>query len=186
VMFVFAPLILLQGLDLFRLLGGLRSPRLMALLVLGGYFLGAGFGMHEPFNRLHLLWRGRVSPELLGPLVYFDDDLGHWSFFAGFGCIVVGIVGAELSARIIRTRTATATAVASGLLLAAIVFVNMWREPTSLDLTVMTAICAATAALHARLAPREFPPPLALTVYLGLGGGTLATLAAWALHASGG
>jgi hypothetical protein len=185
VMLFFAPLVLLQCLDLFRLLGGFRSAPLTALFVLGGYLLGTGFGMHEPFNRLHILGRSRLSPEWLGPLVYFDDNLGHWIFFAGFGCIVLAGVAAELKARIHASRAATGCAGVSGVLVATLVVLNMWRERTAIDLAVMASVCTVAALFHARLAPRETPPPLTTTVYLGFGGGTLATLALWVLRAGG-
>lgn len=185
VMFLFTPVVLLQCLDLFRLLGGFRSPVLTALFVLGGYFLGAGFGMHEPFNRICQTLAGRMPPELLGPVLYFDDGLGHWVFFAGFGCVVLAGVGAELMARVPASRAASGCAAVSGVLLAMIVFLNMWREPTTLDLVVMASVCAGTVVFHAKLAPWTYPPPLTATVYLGFGGGTLATLAAWCLRTAG-
>lgn len=186
VMLLFTPLVLLQSLDLFRRLRGFRSPALTALFVLGGYLLGAGFGMHEPFNRLSATLAGRIPPELAGPMVYFDDGLGHWLFFAGFACVVLAGVGAELMAKIRQSRAASGCAIAAGTLLATIVYLNMWRERTTVDLAVMASVCTVTAVLHVRLEPREYPPPLTLAVYLGFGGGTLATLAAGLLRAMGG
>ena len=181
VMFVFAPLcIFALALMLYFYKGHKNIPVLLAF-IFGTYMLGAGFGMHEPFNAMSV-YRLEMSGGISKTVNFMDDGLGHWTFFAGFIFISLSLVIAELrnpfSRKIPFYHMAAATAI--GLLTGFVIYMNMAWERTALDLAVI-GCCLVTALLFKIKYgnPKFSMIPITWTMCLSYGLGLFSTLVHW-------
>ncbi len=95
-MFVFAPAIaVIFWLLLQTFRRGEGGGVVDILMVLAIYAVACGMGIHDPANRLVSAYgtAGKAAPELMRSIVWLDDGLGHWVFWAGFvlGTWVMGL-----------------------------------------------------------------------------------------------
>ena len=181
-MLLFTPVSLFLGWLMLKAYGGTGRMLNVLLFLAGVYLLGLGFGMHDPFNALHMYRGGDLSPAMLRSVAYFDDVLGHRLFFAGFMLASLSVVAAE-AVRPFRVPIPwpwMSLPVAMGVVSGVVVWHNMVNEKTGGDLVALLATVAATAAVQAACrtgSPRH--APVSAVLYLAYGGGALATLLAW-------
>jgi hypothetical protein len=181
-MFILAPWATLCAWRIFKIYNGPSDSLAAALFIIGAFMLGAGFGMHEPFNAMNA--RLKLPPELKSLVAYFDDDLGHWIFFIGFGILSMSMAAAETANTSAEPlpRPYFATGVALGIIVAVVIWVNMRNEKTVLDIAVLFAVVAAAEALRlARGAASLRRLPSMIAIHVGYGGGAVATVLYWAL-----
>jgi hypothetical protein len=179
---VLAPLAVIVLYLIYYFRNANRSLGAMLLFLLGIYLIGMNFGMHEPTNFLVARYKGQIPESLHRSLVFFDDELGHYVFFAGFAFIALAGILVDLASPLEEplSRFATALLTGAGLAVAAAVYVNMVREETRADIAVLASVSLIGLALHWRhgwISLRRLPH--LLMVYAGLGVGALATLIAW-------
>lgn len=181
VMLIFAPLcIFILALMLYFYKGHKNTFTFLAF-IFGAYMLGIGFGMHEPFNAMSV-YRLEMTGGISRTVRFMDDELGHWTFFAGFIFISLSLVIAELrkpfSQRIPLFHMTAATLL--GLLTGFVIYMNMAWEKTALDLAVI-GCCLATALLFKLKYgnPQFNRIPITWTMCLSYGLGLFSTLAHW-------
>ena len=151
VLFVFAPIcIWLQWRLLHTVAGEAGATACKTLFVIGVYLLGVGFGMHEPMNALPM--HTRLPVALQQSIRFFDDRLGHWIFFSGFLSLVLAVVWAEVRNPLpVRLERKSAVGVIGvGMVFGAVIFANMVREDTAVDLIVLGVTLALTSLLWLR------------------------------------
>lgn len=182
-LFVLAPLGILLMWELFKVSAPKAGRKLAWLFITAVFLLGMGFGMHEPTNAIRVA--GLPAPEALrDSLRFFDDDLGHWIFFAGFALCVLTFAAAETESPFERPLPAWAVSMSilSGLAVAASIYGNMAWEDTAPDLAVMLACLAAVFVCHARHGFVSLKRlPMTLSMYVSLGLGNAATLVHWSI-----
>lgn len=181
-LFVFAPAVIMLGWTLFKETCVRRSVVLESAVILGIFFLGVGFGMHEPANVLN---GGAITPKALKEsLNFFDNYLGHWIFFAGFMSLTVSLSVAETRDPLERNvpRWILAAAILAGLAVAAAIYGNMVNEKTGVDIAVLGASLLAIFVFHMINGRASLlRAPVTLQLYVSFGLGTLATLLKWGI-----
>ncbi len=181
-MLILAPWGTLCAWRIFKLYEGPSDGLASTLFIVGVFMLGAGFGMHEPFNAMHATLR--LPPELRGLVAYYDDDLGHWLFFIGFGILSLAMAAAEMArpSDAPVPLPAYVTIVVLGIIVAVVIWFQMRNEKTVLDIAVLFATVAGAEALrlaHGAVTPRRLPS--ITSIHVGYGGGAVATVLCWVL-----
>ncbi len=190
-MFVFAPAVGVLFWFLVRAVARGRPNRLVeALMVLTVYFIACGMGMHDPLNRLSVVYRESLGqmPALGETVRYFDDDLGHWVFWGGF---VLGtwVFGLQQLLSPLREKMTWPWRCGFGAVAAVLLWVmltNLWDEypKTRADLCVIAAAVAVPLAFH--LAVRRgvglLRLPVLCVIYPAYLGGIAGTLLCWLLR----
>jgi len=185
VMICFAPLVLVLLWNLIKINGGTSYAPVVILFLGGVYLIGMGFGMHEPMNALQAT-PGYCPPEpFRQSIIFFDDKLGHWVFFIGFALVSITVALAELRNPYLEPVSLPAAAGAGmiGFVSAIVIYFNMVREQTGVDIAVILATLAAIAAVHlchSRTSLRRLP--VVLTCYIAYGLGSAATFLHWLLR----
>lgn len=163
-----------------------KARRWLGLVfVLGVFLLGMAFGMHEPTNAMQIAGQGKVQA-VHDSLAFFDDGLGHWTFFAGMMVVILALAAAETSNPFERPvpRWLGSASIAAGIAGAVSLFGNMINEKTGADMAVVLASLAIMAAIHWR---NGFPSlsrlPMTLCLYLCLSLGAAATYGVWLFKA---
>ncbi len=190
-MFVFAPAIGVLFWLICRTLGrGRTRAAVDALMILAVYFIACGMGLHDPTNRMEYVYghTGALSPEVRRSLAYFDDQLGHWVFWAGF---VLGtwVLGVQQALAPLRERMSWPWRALFGCVAAALLWVmlaNLWDEypKTRADLCVIAAAALVPLAAHLALCRRAglLRLPVLLVIYVAYFGGVAGTLLCWVLR----
>ena len=93
VLLLFAPTAVLLLWRLLCTVGGRDNAFAQYLFILGSFLIGVAFGMHEPMNILPRA--GAMSESVRASVVFFDDHLGHWIFFAGFSALSLSVLAAS-------------------------------------------------------------------------------------------
>ncbi len=184
-MFVFAPAIAAVFWLLYRTLGRGRSHAAVdVLMVLSIYCVACGMGMHDPANRMETVYRqtGALAPEVRRSLAFFDDQVGHWIFWAGF---VLGtwVLGLQQALAPLEQKMGAVWRAGLGCVSAALLWVmlsNLWDEypKTRVDLGVIAAavavpLCAWLARCR-RVSLLRLPVLLVIVpAYVGSIAGTL-------------
>jgi hypothetical protein len=142
----------------FVLLEDLRPTRAMRLWFLAAVYLFAlSYGVHEPANYLHDRFCDPGSGALCDIVVYQDDELSHFIFFAGFAGIDAVLLFAQAAAGgAVAAGRDLALIGANALLVCAAIVANLAFEEIGLDL----AFVAAVALLALALLRRHGPLPL--------------------------
>ena len=143
--------------------------------VIGLYLLGAGYGDHEVTNYLHSRFcRGESSP-LCKIVVFHDDELSHWVFFAGFVLVNAALMALQaLFPRRVEPRANDLVLlIANGLMIGAGVFANLAFERIGLDLYVVALLAIVAFALLRRLGKQPLLVYYATAYGLGLVGTAL-------------
>lgn len=187
-MFVFAPAIGVLFWLLVRAVAQDRPSRSVEILmVLTVYFIACGMGMHDPVNRMGIVYRTSpgLTPALHRTLVYLDDELGHWIFWAGFvlGSWVFGLqqLVTPLQGKMSWPWRCGFGAVALALLW--VMLTNLVGEypQTRVDLCVIAAAVLVPAAFH--LAMRRkislFRLPALCVIYPAYFGSMAGTMLYW-------
>lgn len=187
-MFVFAPAIAAVFWLIGRTLGRGRSHVLIdVLMVLAIYCVACGMGMHDPTNRMADVYQetGALTPEVRRSLVFFDDQVGHWIFWAGFvlGTWVLGIQQAlaPLEQKMGKFWRAGLGCVGAALLW--VMLTNLWDEypSTRVDLCVIAAAAAVPLGAQTALCRRVslWRLPVLCVIYPAYVGSIAGTLACW-------
>lgn len=183
-MFVFAPIVgVLFWLMVQTVARGRANLTAQILMVLAIYFIACGMGIHDPTNRMTVVYKGKALSEAVrGTLNYLDDGLGHWVFWLGF---VLGswVVGLQQLATPLDAKMRWPWRVGFGLVTLALLWVmltNLWDEypKTREDLGVIAAAVAVPLLWHliGRRGVGLARLPMLLVMYpayLGSIGGTL-------------
>ena len=182
-LFVFTPFIVILGWTLFKTTQIRRSVMLESAVILGIFLFGMGFGMHEPAN---VLRAGSAHAEraLRESLLFFDDYLGHWIFFAGFMLLTVSLSVAETRDPQDRPipKWGLAITIMLGLAVAVSIYGNMIHEKTGVDIAVLAVCLIAMFIFH--MINGKAPLlriPITLQLYIAFGPGVLATLLTWGI-----
>jgi hypothetical protein len=180
--FILAPLVMFCIWKVFEISGGMKSRFLLLILVAGFYCIGVGFGMHEPFNVFVSFYRRSLTPEMERSVIFFDDKLGHWVFFAGFVAICVSLALAELKNPFREALSfrylalPVFLAVVSGF----VIFVNMALEETGTDIAVIALTAAFTAGAHFYYSSLSLKKlPIVFALYISLAGSSTAVILYW-------
>ena len=183
VVLLITPLAILCLWGIFSLVyNGTQKPLLIIMFILGTYLLGTGFGMHEPTNFLVVKYRATLPAELKSQLAFFDDDLGHWIFFAGFILISLSGVFAELETPFEEKIPWKffSFPVLIGVCVGVVIFLNMVKERTVLDILVILCVIAILGVVHFKKGFYHLQKlPLVSCLYIAYGLGSLGTLLAW-------
>ncbi|OGV51331.1 MAG: hypothetical protein A2017_20150 [Lentisphaerae bacterium GWF2_44_16] len=183
VMFIFAPLSLLMVWLIFREYKGDSFTGGTLLFLAGVYLGGAGFGMHEPANIAVSVYSKALPGAVKASLFFFDDKLGHWIFFASFSAITIAVIWAENRNPLnnaLKFKYLLSFLV-MGLICAAVIYFNMVREKTTLDIAVLIFIAFLSIFIQFIYGRRIAALPLTLAVYTAYLLGSAATLLHWAL-----
>ncbi|HRR33316.1 MAG TPA: hypothetical protein P5026_04415 [Kiritimatiellia bacterium] len=190
-MFVFAPVIGVLFWMLVRTVArGHVNRTVEVLMVLTIYFIACGMGMHDPTNRMSVVYRGSQAslPDLFESIRYLDDDLGHWIFWGGF---VLGtwVFGLQQLLTPLRERMNWQWRCGFGvvsLVLLWVMLTNLWDEyPKTLeDLCVVAAAVSVPLAFHV-IARRDvglLRLPVLCVIYPAYLGAIAGTLICWAIQ----
>lgn len=190
-MFVFAPAIVVLFWLIHRAVGrGQARGAVDVLMVLSVYCVACGMGLHDPTNRMMGVYQhtGALSPEVRRSLIYFDDQLGHWVFWAGF---VLGtwVLGIQQALAPLQERMGVAWRLALGFVSAALLWVmltNLWDEypQTRADLGVIAAAALVPLAAHLAFCRKAglLRLPVLLVIYPAYFGSIAGTLACWLIR----
>lgn len=190
-MFVFAPAVgVLFWLLVRTVAQGRPSRAVEVLMVLTVYLIACGMGMHDPTNRMSIVYRdSQVKlPELFASIRYLDDALSHWAFWGGFvlGTWVFGLqqLLAPLRERMNWRWRCGFAAVAAALLW--VMLTNLWDEypKTIEDLCVVAAAVGVPLVFHgvARRDVGMLRLPVLCVVYPAYLGAIAGTLICWAVQ----
>lgn len=179
-LFVLAPSATILSWMLFRITCVRKSILLDGIVILSIFFLGMAFGIHEPTNALNCT---KIPPgNIKDSLLFFDDGLSHWIFFAGFLLFTLAIAIAETRDPM-EKRVPTVPMIISilfGTAVAASIYANMVNEKTGIDIAVLLLTAATVLSAHIINGKHSLlKMPFTLLVYIGLGGGALSTLVKW-------
>ncbi len=181
-MLFLAPSTLICLFCIFHIYDGMKSKLLSILFILGAFFLGAGFGMHDPFNIFQRRYSGQLPLDIIRSMEFLDDGLGHWLFFAGFALVSLSVCFAELRNQAEENMPAFFVICISlaGLAVAVAICLNMIHEETLQDILVLFSVTAAVFSYHLkkRLLPLKRLPAV-MMVYSSYGGGALLTVSYW-------
>jgi hypothetical protein len=159
-------------------------------MVLSIYCVACGMGLHDPANRMVSVYRhtGALSPEVRRSLVFLDDQLGHWVFWAGF---VLGtwVLGIQQALAPLKERMAAGWRAGLGCVGAALLWVmltNLWDEypKTRADLGVIAAAALGPLAAHLAFCRTAglWRLPVLLVIYPAYFGSIAGTLACWLIR----
>lgn len=190
-MFVFAPALCVLFWLIYKALGRGRTFWVVdVLMLLSVYFLACGMGIHDPTNRMENAYRatGSLTPEVHRSLVYLDDQLGHWVFWAGF---VLGswVLGLQQVLSPLKERMPWPWRIAFGVVAAALLWVmltNLWDEypKTRQDLCVIAAAVLVPLLAHAVFFRRVglLRLPVLAVIYPAYLGSIAGTLVCWLIR----
>ncbi|MFW6414256.1 MAG: hypothetical protein ACOCZS_03035 [Verrucomicrobiota bacterium] len=150
------------------------------LFVIGVYLLGVGFGMHEPMNVLSTFSVKQES--LRRSIQFFDDGLGHWVFFAGFMLLVLAIVRGETKNPLPESFQwiGNVTVGITGISVGTVIFINMYREDTLVDLIVLGLTLLVSLAFWLQSKNRNWQRlPMTAAIVLAFFLGIAGTLLYW-------
>ena len=139
--------------------------------IAGVYLLGAGYGDHEVTNYLHARFCGRGDTSPLCRIVVFNDDgLSHWVFFAGFVLVNAALMflQALFPRRAAIGARDTALIVLNAILIGAGIFANLAFERIGLDLYVVALLALVAFVLLRRLGRQPLLVYYATAYGLGL------------------
>ena len=179
-MILFAPLCVLVLWKVFLLYDGICSGFAMACFILGVFALGIGFGMHDTFNSMQRFYGASLDalPDACRSVKFFDNKLGHWSFFAGFGMITLAVTFSETRNPLpvpISNRSFVCLLIASSAV-AVLICKNMMNEAssTAADIFTLLAVSAITAVFHLNKGAVPLKKlPVATIIYVAYGGGAV-------------
>ena len=187
-MFVFAPAIGVMFWLLTRCVGrGHPHAAVQVLMVLSVYFVACGMGLHDPINRLGIVYRAPDSmvPAVRQTLTFLDDQLGHWVFWAGF---VLGtwVLSVQQVLTPLKEKMGWPWRLGLGGVSAVLLWVmliNLWDEypKTRVDLCVVAAAVALPLVLHLAKCRRIglFRLPVLLVIYPAYIGSIVGTAICW-------
>lgn len=190
-MFVFAPAISAVFWLIYRTVGrGESRAAVDVLMVLSVYFVACGMGLHDPANRLEVVYRqpDALSVAARRSLTCLDDQLGHWVFWAGF---VLGtwVLGIQQALTPLKEKMAWPWRLGLGCVSAAILWVmltNLWDEypKTRLDLGVIVAAVLPPAAVQMAVCRRVVLTrlPVLFVIYPAYFGSVAGTLICWLIR----
>ena len=190
-MFVFAPAIGVMFWLLTRCVGrGHPHAAVQVLMVLSVYFVACGMGLHDPLNRLGIVYRapGSMTPAMRQTLAFLDDQLGHWIFWSGF---VLGtwVLGIQQVLTPLKEKMGWPWRLGLGCVSAVLLWVmltNLWDEypKTRVDLCVIAVAVALPLALQLARCRRTglFRLPVLLVIYPAYIGGIVGTLICWLIR----
>jgi len=186
VVFLLAPVAIFLLWGLFKVLRGDTFLPATLLFLLGAFLTGVAFGMHEPMNVLSSVHRASIPPQLLNSIIFLDDGLGHYVFFAGFMSLSLAGIWAELrDAQSTEpfSRNVLVCAAVTGIVTAAVIYANMVHEKALIDIAILAITVAISAVLQLVYGSPSFRKlPLLIALCLGYGGGVLATLLYWLIR----
>ncbi len=188
VIFIFAPLSIIILWTLFKIYDGPSSIVCAFLFLMGVYMFGLGFGMHEPFNIFVSKYGSHMSESMRYSALYFDNDLGHWTFFAGFMLLSISGAHAEMRKPYVENLPFKVIACAAlfGAITAVTIFFNMAKEKTGSDLMCLALTVSIVAVIHFIYSSKSLMRlPVVLALYIAFGGGTALTLFYWAAFGYG-
>jgi len=139
--------------------------------VAGIYLLGAGYGDHEVTNYLHSRFCGRGdASELCRIVVFNDDELSHWVFFAGFVLVnaALMLLQALFPRREAMSGRDSALIALNAVLIGAGIFANLAFERIGLDLYVVALLTLVAFVLLRRLGRQPLLVYYATAYGLGL------------------
>lgn len=177
----FTPPVLICWWFIIRAYRGHRSNLVMLVFILGIFAMGIGYGMHDPANILHKAYHNRLPGKLEDTLIFLDDGLGHWTFFIGFAAVSLsGALAETIKPFKGLPNMVVALAWVCGLIGGLVIFLNMVKEETVVDLFVLGATAVFIAA-HASIRGINIfkRAPLSLAMLIGYGGSSLATCVVW-------
>ncbi len=190
-MFVFAPVVMVLFWLIGRCVGrGRPNAALDLLMVLSVYFVACGMGMHDPMNRMGVVYgrTGALMPEVRRSLMFFDDQVGHWIFWGGF---VLGtwVVGLQQVLAPLEQKMGLRWRVGLGCISAALLWVmltNLWDEypSTRQDLCVIAVAVAVPLCAHLVLYRRVslWRLPMLVVLYPAYLGSIAGTLLCWLIR----
>lgn len=116
------------------------------LFLLGIYIYGAGYGVHEVTNYLHIRFcggQGATSEDILCRIVAFnDDEFSHWIWFGGFIIINVALLLTQAATRP-HARPGARDVVfllINAFFVAAAIFANLAFEEIGADLYIVAVV----------------------------------------------
>lgn len=187
-MFIFAPAISVVFWLLYRTIGrGNSRAEIDVLMLLAVYFVACGMGLHDPANRIGIVYRqtGALSPEVQQSLTYLDDQLGHWVFWAGF---VLGtwVMGIQQALKPLDENMAWPWRIGLGAVSAAFLWVmltNLWNEypKTRADLSVIFFAVLVPVVVHVTMCRKTalMRLPVLFVIYPAYFGSIAGTLICW-------
>ena len=190
-MFVFAPSIGVLFWLLARCVGrGRPHLAVQILMVLSVYLVACGMGLHDPVNRLEVVYRGAhgLTPEVRRTLAFLDDQLGHWIFWSGF---VLGtwVLGIQQALSPLKDKMAWPWRLGLGCVSAVLLWVmltNLWDEypKTRVDLCVIAAAAGVPLVFQLMTCRRAglFRLPVLFVIYPAYFGSIVGTLACWLIR----
>src|ERR1044072_2714114 len=122
---------------------GRAPPTANLALLVGVFFLGAGYGDHEVTNYLHSRFcRGDEASPLCRIVTFNDDEFSHWVFFAGFVLVnaALMLLHALFPRREPTSGRDTALIAFNAVLIGAGIFANLAFERIGLDLYVVALL----------------------------------------------
>ena len=187
-MFVFAPALGVLFWLIYKTLGRGRTYGVVdVLMVLSVYFVACGMGLHDPTNRMGVVYggTGALTPEVRRSLVYLDDQLSHWVFWLGF---VLGtwVLGIQQALAPLKERMTWPWRIGFGCIAGALLWVmltNMWDEypQTRVDLCVVATAVLVPLAVQMAVCRRVglMRLPVLLVIYPAYFGSIAGTLICW-------
>lgn len=182
VVFFIAPATVFFLYLLIKINKGTQSFISIVIFIFGVYLLGVGFGMHEPMNAITVSGSLIGEPTLIRTFIFFDDELGHWVFFAGFMLISIAVAWSEICCPYNKKMkwNILLPVWIIGLLTALVIYLNMVREKTGHDIAVIIVTVAVIGILHLFNGRSNLKRvPVVFTCYIAYGGGALVTLLHW-------
>ncbi|MGQ0678194.1 MAG: hypothetical protein ACT4OM_00795 [Actinomycetota bacterium] len=138
----------------------------------GVYLLGAGYGLHEFANYLHIRFCTGVTGDLCRIVAFNDDEFSHWLFFGGFVLIngALLLLQAILPTLIPATRVDRALLAFNGVFIGAGVVANLAFEAIGVDMYVVVLLAVLSVALLKRKGPQPLLVYYSVAYVLGLAG----------------
>lgn len=180
--FILAPLAVVLLALLLGLYDGFSSRSCLILFVIGVFMTGLGFGMHEPTNAMLVFYGKALTGDFRQSILFIDDGIGHWAFFAGFVFLSLSGVLAELKNPLPEKMMPryTLTTFIITLITASVIFFNMAYENTWPDICTLLLTVGISVFLNLSVYRRDFlKVPVNIIVCFGYGGGVAATLLYW-------
>jgi len=190
-MFLFAPAISVFFWLFYRCLGrGIVSPFMDILCILSIFAVACGMGIHDPFNCLISTYHKSLGSVdgLNKTIVYMDDKLGHWVFWAGFvlgsWCIGLRQLLSPLDEKMDLKWKLIFTVFSIALMW--VMLTNLWDEypKTREDLVVIGIAVSLLIPVHLLRAGDValMRMPVVFVIYTAYIGSIVGTLACWQLR----
>lgn len=183
-MLLFSPLALFFLWKLLRIYEGNKIPWISFIFILGAFLLGCGFGMHDPFNVFTMKYGREIPEKIYGSIIFLDDYLGHWLFFAGFMLVSLSACFAELENPVELNFPLSFVAGFSiaAFMVALGIFKNMIKEETVTDIVILLACSACAFGFQLFKKQKNFLRlPCNLALHIAYAGGAILTIAYWIL-----